>query len=269
MNKNEYATDYQKRATSQNDAGKLLINEISKYKQLSDLNIVADIGCGSGGLTCELYDLINPIEMIGYDSSPEMIKMATNQNLRHNLSYCIRPAEIINEKEKFDLVFSNSSFQWFTDQKRAIRAMYNALVNKGLVAIQSSARANWCPQFLSAIAEVANHPITSLAYKHYKFPVTHYETEDDYKGLFEQAGFKIKFCKIIIQENKTDLAGAINIFKSGAAKAYLFQDYFTIEKPEEYNKVFMEILEQGLKAQCNEAQEITIEYPRAFIIAEK
>lgn len=269
MNKNEYAANYNKRATSQNEAGKTLLKKLSEYRKLNEFSSVADIGCGSGRLTAEVYDEVNPDEMVGYDSSPEMIDAARKQHFRENLTYIVKPAELISEVERYDLIFSNSSFQWLTDQKKALKAMHRSLRKKGLIAVQSSAKSNWCPQFLSAISEVANHPATSAAFKNYKFPVTHHETANDYKELFEMAGFDVKFCEIAVQQNKTDLNGALNIFKSGAAKAYLFQDYFVIEKPPNYDEFFMQILESGLKPLCNAAGEIIIEYPRVFIIAGK
>ncbi len=264
----EYSESYNKLAVSQYSAGKYLLEILFRYRN-KPFKKVADIGCGSGGLSSYFFNELKPESMICYDISPSMINIAKQANNFNNITFEVCSAEGLRDFDQYDLVISNSAFQWFTQQDLALNNMYFSLRSGGVIALQSSAKENWCPQFLSAIEAVKNHPITAQAYKHYTFPVRHYETPDEYKKLLKNAGFDVLHCEISIQRNETDLEGALNIFKSGAVKAFLLEDYFSIHKPESYDKCFMEILEEGLSSQCDKSGNIVIEYPRVFIIGEK
>ncbi len=269
MKLKEYAAEYDKRAVSQNQAGQILLEKIKNHTGNRKFTSIADVGCGSAGLSKTLYEFFEPDYMVGYDKSFDMIELAKKTDLAGKVKFIVSEAESIDESNAYDLIFSNSSFQWFYDQKKAILQMHSCLKDKGIAAIQSSAKHNWCPQFLRAIEPVSSDPVTSEAYLNYKFPVTHYDTESEYAELFMDAGFKVTYCEIITQNNKTTLDGAINIFRSGAVKAFLLQDYFSIPKPIGYDERFMHILKEGLKEQCDESGAITIEYPRVYILAER
>src|ERR671939_673364 len=73
---------------------------------------VVDLGCGTGELTRRLGDKLPRSEVVGIDSSPEMLERAHEQ-ARDGLRFELGSIE--NVEGVWDLVFSHAAIHWVED----------------------------------------------------------------------------------------------------------------------------------------------------------
>jgi trans-aconitate 2-methyltransferase len=94
---------------------------------------VVDLGCGTGELTRRLADSLPDSDVLGLDSSPQMLERA-GEHARPGLRF-----ELGNLAElggKWDLIFSNAALQWSDDHGQLIPHLFNCLAPGGQVAVQ-------------------------------------------------------------------------------------------------------------------------------------
>lgn len=94
---------------------------------------VVDLGCGTGELTRRLADSLPDSDVLGLDSSPQMLERA-GEHARPGLRF-----ELGNLAElggKWELIFSNAALQWSDDHGQLIPHLFNYLAPGGQVAVQ-------------------------------------------------------------------------------------------------------------------------------------
>jgi trans-aconitate 2-methyltransferase len=96
--------------------------------------LVVDLGCGPGNSTELLIERFPQSEVIGLDSSPDMLRKArerlpTHQFIEADIATWSPPPET-------DLLFSNATFQWLADHPRQLRRLLEALPAGGALAVQ-------------------------------------------------------------------------------------------------------------------------------------
>jgi trans-aconitate methyltransferase len=94
------------------------------------------------------------------------------------------------------------------------------------------------------------------------------DTEEDYKNLFESAGFKVVYCKIHEIRTKHSPEDMFKIFSSGAIAGYLNQDYYDVEIDEHYIEKFKEIVKKEFYRQSRDGV-VELIFNRLFLIAVK
>ena len=78
-----------------------------------DPSYVADLGCGPGNLTAVLADRWPAAEVVGVDSSPEMIDAAQAETRnRDRLSFTLADIRDWRPDRKADVLLSNAVLQW-------------------------------------------------------------------------------------------------------------------------------------------------------------
>jgi trans-aconitate 2-methyltransferase len=95
---------------------------------------VVDLGCGPGNSTELLVARYPDAEVIGLDSSPDMLAQA-----RKRLPECAfiqADLESWTPPPRTDLLFANASFQWLADHQAALRRMLAALPSGAVLAVQ-------------------------------------------------------------------------------------------------------------------------------------
>jgi trans-aconitate 2-methyltransferase len=93
-----------------------------------------DLGCGPGNSTELLVGRYPEAEVIGLDSSPDMLRKA-----RERLPQCtFLEADIASwfAPPRTDLLFANASFQWIPDHPRVLRRLLEALPSGAVLAAQ-------------------------------------------------------------------------------------------------------------------------------------
>jgi trans-aconitate 2-methyltransferase len=95
---------------------------------------VIDLGCGPGNSTELLVARYPDAEVIGLDSSPDMLRQA-----RARLPGCaFVQADLAGwaPPERTDVLFANASFQWVPDHAAVMRRLLQALAAGGALAVQ-------------------------------------------------------------------------------------------------------------------------------------
>jgi trans-aconitate 2-methyltransferase len=109
-----------------------------------------DLGCGTGELTCMLADRLPDSEVVGIDSSPEMLEQAKAKE-RPGLRFELRSIEDIGGE--WDLIFSNAAIHWVDNHFGLIPRLFSAVRSGGQLAIQLPSNHNHETQLL--VHEVA------------------------------------------------------------------------------------------------------------------
>ncbi len=175
---------YDSAKSPQTDAGM----ELVAMANVKAGDSVLDIGCGTGRLTCELARLAHNGKVIGIDPSPEMVSKAREITASFdNISLMQTPAQKIDFKNEFDIVYSNSALQWIKEQEDVIARTYKALSPNGRIAIQLPAK-----DFCWAMMENIHSAISALGLESkfkkmespWRFPL-----KEEMEGFLKDAGF--------------------------------------------------------------------------------
>src|SRR5579859_7482872 len=106
-----------------------LLKLIERRENLS----VIDLGCGTGELTRRLADALPGSDVVGIDSSAEMLARAEAQ-ARPGLHFERRAIEDVDGQ--YDLVFSHAAIQWVDNHERLIPRLFALLRPGGQIAVQ-------------------------------------------------------------------------------------------------------------------------------------
>ena len=94
---------------------------------------VLDLGCGTGQLTSELAERLPHSDVLGIDSSPEMLAAAKELE-RPGLHFELRSIETMDGS--WDLVFSHAVIQWLDDHPHLIHRLFSLVKIGGQLAVQ-------------------------------------------------------------------------------------------------------------------------------------
>jgi trans-aconitate 2-methyltransferase len=101
--------------------------------KIRDRMRVIDLGCGTGELTRRLADKLPGSEVVGIDSSPEMLERA-REYARDGLRF--EPGSIENAEGVWDLVFSHAAIHWVDDHRSLVPRLLSMLTPDGQLAVQ-------------------------------------------------------------------------------------------------------------------------------------
>jgi trans-aconitate 2-methyltransferase len=96
---------------------------------------IADLGCGTGELTAELAKKWPQAQVVGVDSSPEMLEKAKpfrSERLRFELC----EIERWSPERPINLIFSNAAFHWLKPHEEQIRRLASLVASGGTFAFQ-------------------------------------------------------------------------------------------------------------------------------------
>jgi len=94
---------------------------------------VVDLGCGTGELTRELADMLPDGDVVGTDSSQEMLSRAQGQ-ARPGLRFEQGAIETVHGD--WDLVFSNAAIQWVDDHHALVPRLLSLVQSGGQLVVQ-------------------------------------------------------------------------------------------------------------------------------------
>jgi trans-aconitate 2-methyltransferase len=114
-----------------------------RYKPFKDLtnhiinkpnSEVIDLGCGTGELTQKLSNMLTNANILGIDSSAEMLaKAPLQENIQFKL---LSIREQLDQEKKWDLIFSNAALQWVDNHNELFRKIISRLNSGGQLAVQ-------------------------------------------------------------------------------------------------------------------------------------
>jgi malonyl-CoA O-methyltransferase len=123
---------YDKYSTVQNLCALELISQVET--NVNNLNRILDIGCGTGNYTRLLRIKFPQAIVKAIDISPEMIKIAKRKLQNEAIELIVADGESIDLRERFDLISSNVSLQWFENLKLTLLKYRQLLNENGLIA---------------------------------------------------------------------------------------------------------------------------------------
>jgi trans-aconitate 2-methyltransferase len=94
---------------------------------------VLDLGCGTGELTRRLADWLPESEVVGIDSSPQMLERAAPL-ARPGLRFEVAAIESV--AGTWDLVFSHAALQWVEEHAALIPRLLSLVAPGGQIAVQ-------------------------------------------------------------------------------------------------------------------------------------
>ncbi len=92
-----------------------------------------DLGCGTGELTSRLAGLLPESQVLGIDSSPDMLAK-TQAFQGPNLDFQLRDIQEI--EDGWDLIFSNAAIQWIGDHPALVPQLFSHLNPGGQLVVQ-------------------------------------------------------------------------------------------------------------------------------------
>ena len=108
---------------------------LSLIDKRSDMKVI-DLGCGTGELTRILADHLYGSEVLGIDSSKEMLAKSADY-VKPGLSFKLQTIEdSIKSQDRFDLVFSNAAIQWIDNHQSLMKGIISLVMENGQLAIQ-------------------------------------------------------------------------------------------------------------------------------------
>jgi len=94
---------------------------------------VVDLGCGSGELTARLADLLPGSDVVGIDSSPEMLERARTR-ARRGVRFEV--GDLAEVEGKWDLVFSHAAIHWVGNHEELVPRLMGLVRPGGQLAVQ-------------------------------------------------------------------------------------------------------------------------------------
>jgi trans-aconitate 2-methyltransferase len=94
---------------------------------------VIDLGCGTGELTSRLAGLLPGSQVLGIDSSPDMLTK-TRAFKGANVNFQLRDIQEI--EGAWDLIFSNAAIQWIGDHQSLVPRLFSHLRPGGQLVVQ-------------------------------------------------------------------------------------------------------------------------------------
>ncbi len=100
---------------------------------------ILEIGCGTGRLTRQLITEFPEAKITAIDISAEMVEQA--KILCPQVNYIVADAEkhLHQIEEKFDLIISNATIQWFENPEATLKKICELLAPQGRIAMATFA----------------------------------------------------------------------------------------------------------------------------------
>lgn len=136
VNKHEILGNFSKSAVTYDDHAEVQKRCAQKLIDLIDLDYfprILEIGCGTGVFTEILRERYPDADIKAVDISPDMVKKASEKLTGSGVRFEVSDGEGLGKDEKFDLITSNASFQWFESLDNAFQSFSHNLSKQGLL----------------------------------------------------------------------------------------------------------------------------------------
>jgi trans-aconitate 2-methyltransferase len=103
---------------------------------------VLDAGCGSGGVTELLLELLPRGTIVAVDGSPAMVEAASKRIDDPRVSFSCQDLTDLELADPVDRVFSNATFHWVSDHRKLFARLFAALKPGGRISAQCGGAGN-------------------------------------------------------------------------------------------------------------------------------
>ncbi|ORX50658.1 Trans-aconitate 2-methyltransferase [Piromyces finnis] len=234
-----------------------LVNSIS----LKNPRKIIDIGCGIGNSTIVLKNKFVNAQIIGIDSSDDMLIKAKNDYPELEFIKLDAEKELDLLKEKYDIVYSNACIQWIPDHKNLIFKLFNILSNNGMLAIQ-------IPQhekhpMHKIIQKVAESNKWCNKFKNIK--QLYIVSEEEYYNIFSNITNEFRIWETTYFHIMPSHQSIVEWYKGAGLRPYMEQ--LSIEDKKAFEE---DILNEVKKTYLIQSDgKIIFRFPRLFMLAKK
>jgi len=178
------AEKYKKASAHQRQWGKKLISELD----LKGNERILDLGCGDGGITAQLTELVPNGLVVGIDASQSMIESAQKSYKAENMKFELMDINTIDFEDEFDVIFSNATLHWVKDHNKLLANVYKNLRAGGIVRSNFAADGN-CSHFFKVIRQVMAEKKYAEYFSDFDWP-WYMPSIGEYEELLEKSSFK-------------------------------------------------------------------------------
>lgn len=207
---------------------------------------ILDLGCGDGVLTEKIVAL--GAEVVGVDSSPDMVRAAKGRGLDARMA----SGYSLDFNREFDAVFSNAALHWMKDNPNAVIAAVNrALKPCGRFVGEMGGHGNVAAIIVALLSTLERRNIANRA----ALIPWYYPTVDGYRDKLEAGGFVVNYIELIPRPTPlpTGMAAWIETFGMS----------FIRNLPEaEHEAAVAEVVERLRPMLCNRKGQWTADYVR-------
>jgi ubiquinone/menaquinone biosynthesis C-methylase UbiE len=162
-------------------------NNLIKLLALKEGEKILDLGCGTGDLAKNLYDIGGNV--VGIDNSQNMINQALVKY--PEIKFVVRDVTDLGFNEEFDAVFSNATLHWVKKPKLALESIYRSLKSSGRFVAEFGGKGN-VQIITNEIIDQINQ--SGIEFNMEQFP-WYYPSIGEYTSLMEEAGFRVTFAE--------------------------------------------------------------------------
>ena len=222
--------------------------------------LVFDLGCGPGNSTELLVGRYPEAEVIGLNSSPDMLRKARERLPQGTFL----EADIASwsAPPRTDLLFANASFQWIPNHPRVLRRLLEALPSGSVLAVQmpdnTREPSHVLQREVAANGPWANNPEIMAA------PRGDLSSPEEYYDLLRPVCSRIDIWHSIYDDRDGDAAGDHGIVKGSALQPYL--SALDAQSREQFLAAYSEKIAVAYKPRFD-GKVLLLRFPRLFIVA--
>ncbi|MEM1394983.1 MAG: methyltransferase domain-containing protein [Cyanobacteria bacterium P01_D01_bin.116] len=194
--------------------------------------IILDLGCGTGQLTAKIAE--SGAEVIGIDSSPEMIEKA--QENYPQLKFKVADARSFELSQSVDAVFSNAALHWISEADEVINSINKSLKTGGRFIAEFGGRGN-----IESIVQALYKALKKIGFSNPShLNPWYFPSIGEYASKLEKQGFEVIYSNLfsrptLLQDKDNGLANWIKMFAG---------NFFTELSESEINQVIQDVEKQ-------------------------
>jgi malonyl-CoA O-methyltransferase len=218
---------------------------------------ILEVGCGTGYLTAALRHLNPGAPLVAVDLDEAVLERARNRvGPDPQVAWVVADGEAVPVKT-FDLIISNSTFQWFTHPETTISAYFRSLNPGGWLAFSTLG-----PGTFSELAMSLRQAGSLLNLNRIpEIPATKFLRAEDWSKLLAQAGFQS--IQIIHQALSIKFPTVIDFLKALKATGA------TNPQPRPFSPRLLTALVASYKTQFGQNGSIPVTYEVIWAVARK
>lgn len=190
--------------------GTRLVNSID----FSSFSRVLDVGCGNGSTTLDMWNKNRDMHVRAFDLAVSQIEKANEKyqklvetlppdSYEGDIDFDVMDALDLHDKEMYDLVFSNATLHWITDEKRMYGLLYEALEPGGKLAVHQGGAGTYAGLHQAVRKAIRNLGLEDR-YKKWLFPAF-YPKKREMELLLESVGFADIHVESVYSDEKDNM----------------------------------------------------------------
>ncbi len=226
---------------------------------LTNVRRAVDIGCGPGNSTELLVERYPDAEVIGLDSSAEMLEAARKR--LPGVTFVQADAGTWTPDADTDLLYANATFQWVPDHQAVLRRLFDALPSGGVLAVQMPDNIATEPSHTLMRAVAAEPPWAPK----FRVPIARESlgTTSDYYNLLQPAASRIDVWHTHYNHPLAGVPAIVEMIRSTGLRPYL--DRLDEAERPEYLKRYEARLAEAYPPLAD--GKVLYRFPRLFVVA--